>query len=67
MPIKIPRFGGGGGVFGVLVGERQSIAQREFALLTPEIHRLLDMAKMLQKISVRAHGLSADECEHPFV
>ena len=37
-----------------------------FALLTPEIHSY-EMAQMLQKNSVRAPGLSADECEHPFV
>ena len=43
--------------------------KRVFALLTPEI-RGHEMAQMLQKpafAGVRAPGLSADECEHPFV
>ena len=49
------------------MGERQSIAQKGvFALLTPEIHSY-EMAQMLQKTSVRAPGLSANEREHPFV
>ena len=39
--------------------------KRVFALLTPEIHSY-ELTQMLQKTSVRAPGLSADECEHPF-
>ena len=39
---------------------------RVLALSTPDIHSY-EMAQMLPKISVRASGLSADECEHPFV
>ena len=40
--------------------------KRVFALLTPEIHSY-EMAQTLQKPSVRAPGLSANEREHPFV
>ena len=40
--------------------------KRVFALSTTETHSH-EMAQMPKKNSVRAPGLSADECEHPFV
>ena len=47
------------------VPERQSIARKGVRAIDARIHSY-EMAQVLQT-SVRAPGLSAEECEHPFV
>ena len=48
------------------MGERQSIAQKGVRAIDAQ-NSQLENASNAVKTSVRAPGLSADECEHPFV
>ena len=49
------------------MGERQSIAQEGVRAIDARNSQLRNGSNAAKKNSVRAPGLSADECEHPFV
>ena len=49
-----------------LMGERQSIVQKGVRAIDAR-NPQLDHGSNAAKTSVRAPGLSADECEHPFL
>ena len=76
MSVKFPFFGGGGGsadfifmgarIFLRFLGERQSIAQKGVRAIDAR-NSAPRNGSNATKTSVRAPGLSANECEHPFV